>query len=141
MIFAIYIYLILTPFKISFLISYSKVYDLLDYYKTKQKEFSQLADKLQVSLPIMGHISPPKKKLKMEDETFFDRVCNDPEVVKVLIPLRKPYHKHLLPKSILHEHILKTTSLKLPIYRTEQVDKLFFTTLTLDGKQYANRYL
>lgn len=89
----------------------------------------------------MGHISPPKKKLKMEDETFFDRICNDPEVVKVLIPLRKPYHKHLLPKSILHEHILKNSSSKLPIYRTEQVDKLFFTTLTLDDKQYANRYL
>lgn len=118
----------------------SQIWNLLDYYKKKQEEFQRQSLKLQVTLPSMGHLEPANKKAKIES-TFFSRVCEDDQITKVLIPLRKPYLKHILPKSILLEHVNKAKHSKIPLYRSEQVDKLFFSTVVVNGKQYANRYL
>lgn len=95
---------------------------------------------LQVTLPSMGHLEPVNKRAKIES-TFFSRVCEDDEIIKVLIPLRKPYQRHILPKSVLLEYTKKAKHSKIPLYRSEQVDKLFFSTVVVDGKQYSNRYL
>lgn len=89
----------------------------------------------------MGLLEPARKRSKLEEDSFFGRVCNDPSIIKVLIRVRKPFHKNGPPKSLLHEHVLKSGLEKLPLYHTEQVDKLFFSTVTVNGKQYANRYL
>lgn len=88
----------------------------------------------------MGHLEPAHKRAKTES-TFFSRVCENDDVIKVMIPLRKPYQKHILPKTVLHEHAYKAQHSKLPLYRSEQVDKLFFSTVVVEGKEYANRYL
>ncbi|KAI9562084.1 hypothetical protein GHT06_013049 [Daphnia sinensis] len=117
-----------------------KIWGLLDYYKKKQEEFKNLSLKLQVTLPSMGHLEPAHKRAKTES-TFFSRVCENDDIIKVMIPLRKPYQKHILPKTVLHEHACKAQHSKLPIYRSEQVDKLFFSTVVVEGKEYANRYL
>ena len=95
---------------------------------------------LQVSLPSSGHLEPLNKKAKM-DPTFFSRVCDDTEIIKVMTPLRKPFTKHIMPKSVLLNHILREKHDKIPVYHTEQVEKLFFSTVTVNNKQYENRYL
>lgn len=125
---------------LKFSFSNSKIWGLLDYYKKKQEVFKNLCLKLQVSLPSMGHLEPAYKRAKTES-TFFSRVCDNDDIIKVMIPLRKPYQKHILPKTVLHEHACKAKHDKLPTYRSEQVDKLFFSTVIVEGKEYANRYL
>ena len=88
----------------------------------------------------MGHLEPANKRAKTEP-TFFSQVCDDDKIFKALIPLRKPYQKHVLPKTVLMAYVSKANHEKIPVYRTEPVDKLFFSTVVVDGKQYANRYL
>ena len=119
---------------------FSQIWGLLDYYKKKQEEFRHQSVELQVNLPSMGHLEPVNKRAKIES-TFFSQVCEDDEIIKVMIPLRKPYQRHILPKSVLLEYTKKAKHCKIPLYRSEQVDKLFFSTVVVDGKQYANRYL
>lgn len=88
----------------------------------------------------MGHLEPANKRARTES-TYFSRVCEDDDIIKVLIPLRKPYQRNILPKSMLMEYVNKEKHAKNPLYRSEQVDKLFFSTVVVNGKQYANRYL
>ena len=136
-----YVYIHTFPSRTSLLfVIISRLWNLGDYYTEKRSEFDRLSAKLQVNLPSMGHLEPASKRARTE-ETFFHRICDDPDVVKVMMPLKKPYHKHVLPKSILLEHVVKSGLGKNPLYQTESVDKLFFSTVTVSGKKYANRYL
>ena len=112
----------------------------MDYYKKKQEEFRRQSVELQMTLPSMGHLEPSTKKAKT-DFDFFKRTCDDDEIIKVMIPLRKPYLRHILPKTVLIEYTKKAKHSKIPVYHTEQIDKLFFSTVVVDCKQYANRYL
>ena len=79
------------------------------------------------------------KRLKTED-TFFNKVRDDPDITKVDVRLGKTKDCKDLPKSIIMERVRKYRLPKL-IYRTEQVDKLFYSTIEVDGKKYANSYL
>jgi len=110
-----------------------------DYYKKKQGEFHQLSEKLNMNLPCLGQVEPLTKRLKTE-KTFFDRVRDDSNVIKVDARLGRAKDCKDLPKSILMERIRKH-NLQKPVYQTEQVDKLFYSTIEIDGKKYANSYL
>jgi len=118
----------------------SAVWNLFDYYQEKNAVHQRLSLELNVSLPSSGHLEPLNKKAKI-DSNFFSRVCADTEIIKVMIALRKPFTKHIMPKSVLLNHVLKEKHEKIPVYHTEQIDKLFFSTVIVNNKQYANRYL
>jgi len=110
-----------------------------DYFKRKEEELSQLSAKLKMNLPRLGQVEPLTKRLKTE-ETFFDRVRDDPSVIKVDARLGKATDCKDLPKSVLVGRIQKY-NLEKPVYQTEQVDKLFYTTIDIGGKKYANSCL
>lgn len=124
-----------------FFLFHSQIWNLTGYHQQKKAEFEELSEKFQMTLPCAGHLEPLNKRFKMESN-FFSRVCDDESVIKLLVPVKKPFEKNILPKTILLNHVNKQNHSRLPVYYTEQVDKLFFSTVTLaDGKKYANRYL
>lgn len=94
-----------------------------------------------MTLPCAGHLEPLNKRIKTESN-FFTRVCDDDTIIKVLVHLKKPFSENVLPKTVLLNYVNKEKQSKLPVYCTEQIDKLFFSTVTLaNGEKYANRYL
>ena len=110
------------------------------YYNEKQKEFHHLSSELKINLPCLGQVEPLTKKLKME-ETFFNRVRDNADILKYDVRLSKTkLGPQELPKSVLVDHTRKM-KFKLPVYHTEQVEKLFYSTVSVDGKLYANSYL
>lgn len=66
---------------------------------------------------------------------------DDPEdlITKNIAFFRAHYTNIELPKTVLHAHILKK-NLSQPVFTTQQVDKLFRTIVTFDGKKYASSY-
>jgi len=110
-----------------------------DYFKKKQEELQQLSEKLNMNLPCLGQVEPLTKRLKTE-ETFFNRVRDDANIIKVDVRLGRAKECKDLPKSILMKRIQKY-NLGKPVYQTEQVDKLFYSTIDINGKKYANSYL
>ena len=94
-----------------------------------------------MNLPSRGEVEPLTKRLKM-DCSFFNSVRDSDSITKVQVRFRKnDYEPHSFPKSVLLAHINKHHLPDMPVYRTEGVDKLFYSTVTLDGKQYAADYL
>ena len=110
------------------------------YYTSKQEELRKKSIELKMNLPSRGEVEPLTKRLKTE-ETFFSRIRDNPDIIKVQVRLgRNAYQPQTYPKSILLAYVNRH-QLKGPVYHTEQVDKLFYSTVTVDGKQYAADYL
>lgn len=98
------------------------------------------SSELKMNLPSRGTVEPLTKKLKL-DESFFNSIREDADVIKVRVVFRKSDFKaQTFPKSTLLEYAKRNCD-DMPSYRTEQVDKLFYSTVTVDGKRYATDYL
>lgn len=107
------------------------IWDLEDYCFKKQSEYHNMgiASRWQVN-PI--NLEPPNKKCKTEDtntDIIQSKVCF----------IRANFTDVSLPKSRLHVWAGKN-DLKLPTYETQQVEKLFRTVLTFDGKKYSSTF-
>lgn len=111
------------------------VWDLKDYCKTKQMEFQRkgMLTRRDVA-PQSEEIEngeTPAKKLKIQDENFIQENISF---------IRANYQNDTdLPKSLLHLHATKILKSR-PTYETEQKDKLFRSTLSLNGKKYSSLF-
>jgi len=115
-----------------------ELWDLGSYNVAKQDELRRISAELQMKLPCRGEALP--KRLKTEP-TFFTRTCDDESVIKMSVRLSKTGFCHTdIPKSILFNYTVRH-HIPLPVYHTEQVEKLFYSTVAVAGKQYATDYL
>ncbi|XP_022123119.2 tRNA-dihydrouridine(20) synthase [NAD(P)+]-like [Pieris rapae] len=110
----------------------SAIWELDDYCKEKQQLYQTLgiSGRWQVNPDVL---QPPNKKLKLDNDDL-----KDVEQMKVCF-IRTNFTHPTLPKSELHSWAGKNGH-KLPIYETHQVQKLFRTILTFNGKKYTSSF-
>ncbi|CAK1549872.1 unnamed protein product [Leptosia nina] len=107
------------------------IWELNDYCREKQKLYQTLgiSGRWQVN---PDELQPPNKRFKPEDD------LTEVEEMKVCF-IRANYTHLTLPKTELHSWAGKN-GYKLPIYETKQVEKLFRTLLTFNGKKYTSSF-
>lgn len=78
-------------------------------------------------------LEPPQKKMKSLDTDLTD-------VIQMKVSfIRANFNDQTLPKFKLHSWAGKN-GLKLPVYETHQVEKLFRTIITFNGKKYTSTF-
>jgi tRNA-dihydrouridine synthase 2 len=107
------------------------VWGMKDYCKQKQQEYLKKGMLCRRDIaPPLTNGNPPKKQ-KTDDPNLIE---------KNIAFIRANYQKDTdLPKSVLHLHALKVLKSR-PSYETEQHDKLFRSTLSLNGKKYTSLF-
>ncbi|OWR51132.1 putative tRNA-dihydrouridine synthase [Danaus plexippus plexippus] len=109
-----------------------EIWDLGDYCRNKQSEYQKLG--IQGRWQVCpDELEPPNKKAKCGDINL-----NDVFQMKVCF-IRANYNDLNLPKSQLHAWVGKN-GYKVPTYETHQVEKLFRSILTLNGKKYTSTF-
>ncbi|XP_053625320.1 tRNA-dihydrouridine(20) synthase [NAD(P)+]-like isoform X2 [Plodia interpunctella] len=108
------------------------IWDLREYCKQKQSHYHKMGiqGRWQVS---PSNLEPPQKKLKSVDMDL-----DDVSQMKVCF-IRANFNDLNLPKTQLHTWAGKN-GLKLPVYETQQIEKLFRTIITFDGKRYTSTF-
>lgn len=106
------------------------VFELKSYYREKQAEYLKKGLQQRRDIVPGGEYGPIAKKPRTDSDVIEENIAF----------IRSNYTKDLdLPKSILHAH----TKLKLrtvPSYVTEQRDRLFRATMTLQDKKYSSLF-
>lgn len=104
------------------------VFEMKDYCKQKQIEFQQKALMLRREKNANGNDEPLAKRIKVDDGTIEENIAF----------IRSNFLKDVdLPKSCLHAHT-KRKLRTVPLYTTQQNDRLFRATLTLGNKKYSS---
>ncbi|CAH0404788.1 unnamed protein product [Chilo suppressalis] len=108
------------------------IWDLEDYCQEKQTQYQKMGiqGRWQVS---PDELEPPQKKQKAIDTNLTDIIQ-----MKVSF-IRANFNDLNLPKSQLHLWAGKNGH-KLPIYETQQIEKLFRTIITFNGKKYTSSF-
>ncbi|XP_041978936.1 tRNA-dihydrouridine(20) synthase [NAD(P)+]-like [Aricia agestis] len=108
------------------------IWDLGEYCKDKQLMYQNMGiqGRWQVT---PSELEPPNKKIKTNDINL-----EDVAQMKVCF-IRANFNDLNLPKSQLHAWAGKN-GYKIPQYETQQVEKLFRTILTFDGKKYTSSF-
>ncbi|XP_013185481.1 tRNA-dihydrouridine(20) synthase [NAD(P)+]-like isoform X2 [Amyelois transitella] len=107
------------------------IWDLGEYCKEKQSQYHKMGiqGRWQVS---PNELEPPQKKFKSVDN--LENVTQ----MKVCF-IRANFNDLNLPKSRLHAWAGKN-GLKLPVYETQQIEKLFRTVITFDGQKFTSSF-
>lgn len=107
------------------------VFHLKDYYRQKSLEFHKKGMLMRRDIVPGGEDEPLNKRIKLgDDETIEENIAF----------IRSNYVKDTaLPKSILHTYTKKTLR-TVPIYKTEQNERLFRAILTLGNKKYSSTF-
>lgn len=106
------------------------VFGLKDYCKQKQLEYQKKGILMRRDIVPGGEDGPVSKRIKINDGTIEENIAF----------IRSNYMKDVdLPKSILHAHTKKKLR-TLPDYLTEQNERLFRSTLTLETKKYSSTF-
>lgn len=106
------------------------VFDLKDYYRQKSLEFHKKGLLMRRDIVPGGEDEPLNKRIKLGDGMIEHNIAF----------IRANYVKDTeLPKSILHMHTKKTLR-TIPIYQTEQNERLFRAILTLGNKKYSSTF-
>lgn len=124
----------------------SDIWNLGEYCRSKQLEFQEKGmhnrrlcipgKLLKKSLDCSDTESPAAKRMKPSNSLDDDPVDL---ITKNIAFFRAHYSHDELPKTILHTHVLKKR-FDPPVFITKQVDKLFRTIVTYNGKKYASSY-
>ncbi|XP_045511221.1 tRNA-dihydrouridine(20) synthase [NAD(P)+]-like isoform X1 [Colias croceus] len=111
----------------------SAIWDMDEYCREKQSLYQTLGinGRWQVN---PDELQPPNKKFKTTENEKLD----DIEQIKVCF-IRANFTDLTLPKTELHCWAAKNGH-KLPTYETQQVQKLFRTILTFNGKKYTSSF-
>uniref|UniRef100_A0A2A4JSU6 DRBM domain-containing protein n=1 Tax=Heliothis virescens TaxID=7102 RepID=A0A2A4JSU6_HELVI len=108
------------------------IWDLGEYCQEKQSSYHKRG--IQGRWQVCPHdLEPPQKKMKSIDTDLTD--VNEMKVCFV----RANFNDLNLPKSRLHAWAGKNGQ-KLPVYETQQVEKLFRTIITFNGKKYTSSF-
>ncbi|XP_028176161.1 tRNA-dihydrouridine(20) synthase [NAD(P)+]-like [Ostrinia furnacalis] len=113
------------------------IWDLQEYCQ-KQQSYHQkmgIQGRWQVT---PDNLEPPLKKIKSSSGTETSIELDGVNQMKVCF-IRANFNDLNLPKAQLHSWAGKN-GLKLPTYDTQQVEKLFRTILTFDGKKYTSSF-
>ncbi|XP_068621245.1 tRNA-dihydrouridine(20) synthase [NAD(P)+]-like isoform X1 [Battus philenor] len=108
------------------------IWDLEQYCQEKQSQYQKMGiqGRWQVT---PDSLEPPLKKQKA------DSVCIDDAIKMKVCFIRANFNDLSLPKSQLHTWASKN-GYKLPIYETQQIEKLFRTILSFNGKKYTSTF-
>ncbi|XP_047544761.1 tRNA-dihydrouridine(20) synthase [NAD(P)+]-like isoform X1 [Vanessa atalanta] len=108
------------------------IWDLDKYCQEKQSLYQKMGiqGRWQVH---PDELEPPSKKAKIEEINLEDVIQ-----MKVCF-VRANFNDLNLPKSQLHAWAGKN-GIKLPLYQTHQVEKLFCSVLTFNGKKYTSTF-
>ncbi|XP_014358372.2 tRNA-dihydrouridine(20) synthase [NAD(P)+]-like [Papilio machaon] len=108
------------------------IWDLEEYCLEKQSNYQKMGiqGRWQVT---PNELEPPYKKQKS------DEVCLDDVTQMKVCFIRANFNDLNLPKSQLHAWAGKN-SYKLPVYETQQIEKLFRTIITFNGKKYTSTF-
>lgn len=103
------------------------VFDMRDYFKLKQAEFKKKGLLMRRDVVPGG---PDAKRIKLYDNLRQDKIAF----------IRSNYAKDVdLPKSILHAYTKKKLR-NVPVYETEQNERLFRSILSLHGEKYSSTF-
>jgi tRNA-dihydrouridine synthase 2 len=106
------------------------VFNLKDYYKQKQAEYLKKGLQMRRDVVPGGENGPLAKKAKIDSDVIEENIAF----------IRSNYTRDIdLPKSILHTYT-KQKLRTVPTYTTEQRDKLFRSTMTLENKKYSSLF-
>ncbi|KAJ0181816.1 hypothetical protein K1T71_002538 [Dendrolimus kikuchii] len=109
------------------------IWDLDEYCQQKQSQHQKLG--IQGRWQVCpNELEPPHKKRKSADVELTDGICQ-----KKVCFIRANFTDLNLPKSRLHVWARKNGH-KLPNYDTQQVEKLFRTIITFNGKKYTSTF-
>ncbi|XP_026757443.2 tRNA-dihydrouridine(20) synthase [NAD(P)+]-like [Galleria mellonella] len=108
------------------------IWGLGDYCQEKQSQYQKMGiqGRWQVT---PSELEPPHKKIKLPAEEL-----NGVTEMKVCF-IRANFNDLNLPKSRLHAWAGKN-GYKIPVYETQQVEKLFRTIITFNGHKYASTF-